>query len=193
MTMDVLELIYLVCFFLGFGFAVVSALLSGVFDGAGHAAPDLGSGHAPGLGHGGTHGEVQFSPLSPVVLAMFIATFGGSGLLFHRYLHWPAAAHIPLATVSGFVAAGVVFLFFYHVFRAAQSSSEAGAEEAVGQEAEITVAIPNHGLGEIAYTVRGTRYTNPAQSRDGKELPAHLPVRILSRNGNTYVVDRIQP
>jgi hypothetical protein len=54
------------------------------------------------------------------------------------------------------------------------------------------VSIPNNGLGEIAYTVRGTRLTNSAQSADGKELPARLTVKILKQVGNTYIVEKIQ-
>ena len=50
MGMHGIELIYWVCFFLGFGFAVVSGLLAGVFSG-GH----VGVGHGD-LGHGG-HGD----------------------------------------------------------------------------------------------------------------------------------------
>src|SRR5688572_18288250 len=42
MGTDVLEFIYLVCFFLGLGFAVLSALLAGVF--SGHAGPHVDAG-----------------------------------------------------------------------------------------------------------------------------------------------------
>ena len=189
MGMDGIELIYYVCLFLGFGFAVVSGLLSGVFSGHADAHVDVGGGHADGS-HAGHTGAVHFSPLSPVVLAMFIASFGGTGLIFKKLLFWPAAAHLPLAAISGVVIAGVVFVFFYKLFDVTQASSEAQASEAVGHEAEVTVPIPHQGLGEIAYTLAETRFTNPARTADGKELPAHARVKIVDLVGGTYIVQK---
>jgi membrane protein implicated in regulation of membrane protease activity len=195
MTMDGMELIYWVCFFLGFGFAVVSGLLAGVFSGTaahldigGHA--DLAHGAHGDVGHGESDGSVHFSPLSPVVLAMFISAFGGVGLILMKYLHWPLPAHLPLAALSGFVIAGIVFALFHRVFSVTQGSSESIAREMIGQQAEVTVTIPHQGLGEIAYVSRETRYTNPAQSADGKELPTGTTVKILKLNGPIYVVQK---
>lgn len=194
MGMDGIELTYYVCFFLGFGFAVVSGLLSGVFSGA-HLHADVGGGHVdhPGAGgHAAHDGTVHFSPLSPVVLSTFVASFGGTGLLFKKSLLWPAAIHIPVAAVSGFVVAALVFLLFYKIFESTQSSSEARAGDMIGREAEVTVPIPHVGLGEIAYTTGETRYTNPARTADGKELPARTRVKIVDLVGGTYVVQKIQ-
>src|SRR5262249_44346199 len=137
-------------------------------------------------------GTVHFSPLSPVVLSMFVASFGGTGILLKKSLGWSLAMHLPIAAVSGFIVAGIVFAFFYKVFAVAQSSSEARADEVIGQEADVTVPIPHVGLGEIAYTIGETRYTNPARTADGKELPAHTKVRILELVGSTYIVQKIQ-
>lgn len=196
MGMDGIELIYWVCFFLGFGFAVVSGLLAGVFSGGGMHV-DVGGGHVD-VGHGGhghdghSSGTVHFSPLSPVVLAMFIASFGGTGIILMKYLHWPLFQHLPVAAVSGLAIAGAVFAFFHKIFSVTQASSESIAEEMVGQEAEVTVPLPHQGLGEIAYTSRGARYTNPAQSEDGKELPAGTPVKIVKLIGSIYVVQKIR-
>jgi len=194
--MEIVEIVYLVCFFLGLGFAIVSGLLSGVFSGGAEAHLDVGGGGEGGGdagagGHGGSlDGTVHFSPMSPVVLSMFIATFGGAGIVFKRILSLPLAAHVPLALASALGVAGAVFLLFYRVFAATQSSSEARAADVIGLEAEVTVPIPHGGLGEIAYTIGGTRYTNPARTADGKELPAHAPVRIVRFVGNTYIVQK---
>jgi membrane protein implicated in regulation of membrane protease activity len=196
MGMHGVELIYWVCFFLGFGFAVISGLLAGVFSGgdlhAGIGHVDAGHGGHGGQGTAHGDGTTQFSPLSPVVLAMFIASFGGTGLIFMKFLHWPFAFHLPVAAGSGLVIAALVFFFFHKVFSITQASSESMAEEMVGQEAEVTVALPHQGLGEIAYTSRGSRYTNPARTEDGKELPAGTIVRIVKLSGTTYVVQKIR-
>jgi membrane protein implicated in regulation of membrane protease activity len=197
MGMHGIELVYWVCFFLGFGFAVMSGLLAGVFSGVGHdGVGHLDGGHdgGHGAGHGAGHGDgsVRFSPFSPVVLAMFIASFGGTGLIFMKFLHWPLAFHLPISAISGLAIAAVVFAFFQKIFSVTQSSSESIAGELVGQEAEVTVPIPHLGLGEIAYTVGETRYTNPAQTADGKELPAQTLVKIVKLSGTTFVVQKVR-
>jgi hypothetical protein len=45
-------------------------------------------------------------------------------------------------------------------------------------------------MGEIAYVVRGSRFTNPARTVDGKELPASVVVKIVKQVGNTYLVQK---
>jgi membrane protein implicated in regulation of membrane protease activity len=193
MGTDWLEFIYLVCFFLGLGFAVLSALLAGVF--GGHAGPhvdmggahvDLGSGH----GHAGPmDGSVHFSPLSPVSLALFVTVFGGIGLLLKRS-GMATIIQLPVAAVSGMLVGGFVSYLFYKIMQMTQGSSQPRAGEEIGIEAEVTVPIPNDGLGEVAYVLRGTRFTNPARTVDGKELPAHVVVKIVKQAGNTYLVQK---
>jgi hypothetical protein len=92
--------------------------------------------------------------------------------------------------VSGMIVGGVVSYAFYRVTLLTQASSHARAGEEIGIDAEITIPIPNNGLGEIAYVVRGTRFTNPARTLDGKELPAHIMVKIVKQAGNTYIVQK---
>src|SRR5262245_35866534 len=194
---DKLEFIYLVCFFLGLGFAVLSALLSGVF--GGHAGPhvdmggahvDLGGIHTDTGAHAGpVEGTVHFSPLSPVSIALFVTTFGGIGILLKKF-GTPTAVQIPAAALSGVVVGGLFSYAFYKVLQSTQGSSHARAGEEIGIEAEVTVPIPNDGLGEIAYVVRGTRFTNPARTVDGKELPARVVVKIVKQVGNTYLVQK---
>ena len=194
MGTDVLEFIYLVCFFLGLGFAVLSALLSGLFTGHLDAHVDTGGLHADG-GHLHTHpgeGSVHYSPLSPVTIAMFISTFGGTGILVKRFVDPRFFIHLPAAVVAGIAVGGFVSYLFYKILSTTQSTSQPREGEAIGLEAEVTVPIPNNGLGEIAYTVRGTRLTNSAQSSDGKELPARLTVKIIKQVGNTYIVEKLQ-
>ena len=193
MGTDVLEFIYLVCFFLGLGFAVLSALLSGLFTGHLDAHVDHGGFHGDG-GHLHPHsseGSVHYSPLSPVTIAMFISTFGGTGILVKRFVDPRFFVHLPAAAVAGIAVGGFVSYFFYKILSTTQSTSQPRAGEAIGLEAEVTVPIPNNGLGEIAYTVRGTRLTNTAQSSDGKELPARLTVKIVKQVGNTYIVEKL--
>ena len=194
---DTLEFIYLVCFFLGLGFALLSALMSGLF--GGHAGPhvdvggtpvDLGGIHTDAGAHiGPVEGSVHFSPLSPVSLAMFVTTFGGIGLLLKK-LGYPAIVHIPAGAFSGIVVGGLIAYLFFKIMQATQGSSQPRPGEEIGVDAEVTVPIPNNGLGEIAYVLRGSRFTHPARTVDGKELPARIPVKIVKQVGNIYHVQK---
>lgn len=196
MGTDVLEFIYYVCFFLGLGFTVLSALLSGIFEGhlgphvdMGDAHVDLGGIQTDAAHAGPTDGAVHYSPLSPVSIALFFTTFGGIGLLMKK-MGQPAVLQIPAAAFSGMLVGGLVAFAFFKVMQATQASSHARAGEEIGFEAEVTIPIPNDGLGEIAYVVRGSRFNSPARTVDGKELPAGVTVKIVRQTGNTYLVEK---
>ena len=191
--MDVLEIVYLVAFFLGFGFAVISGLLSGVFSGHGEFGGnvDVSGDQIHAGAHSVAHGDnVPLSPISPVTISLFITSFGATGFVMMHWMRLPVAVHLPVASASGFIVALLFFLVLLKVFRVTQASSHARVSDAIGQEAEITTAIPAEGVGEIAYVVGGTRFTAPAKLIDGKELPQRHIVRIVKIVGNTFIVEK---
>lgn len=193
--MDWIEIVYLVSFFLGLGFAIISGLLSGVFSGAAEVAGDVdvsaggveAGGHAVGAGE-----SVPLSPVSPVTISLFVSTFGGVGIILKRYLEWPVLAHVPVAALSGFAVAGLVFFLFYKIMKSTVASSAPRQEEALGIEAEIITSIPADGVGQIAYNLRESRFTAPARTADGKELPAHALVKVAKIVGGTFIVERVK-
>ena len=187
--MGTIELIYIICLLLGLGFAVMSGLMAGVFSGGAEAHVDTGGGHVD-MGHG-VEGHVHFPLLSPVTISMFVATFGGAGLLLMKVFAWPAALHLTGAVVAAGATAFFTAWLLYKVFKATSAGAPPEALEAVGLDAEVTVAIPHGGLGEIAYTVRGSRLTSPAKTEDGKELPQSASVKILKQIGTTFVVRKV--
>lgn len=185
--MDIVDVVYLVCFFLGFGFAVFSALLSGVFSGGAEA--HVGAGHDLHATAGDT---VHFPLLSPVTLSMFVSSFGGSGYIYKHVLDLNPLAHVALAAVTAVGVALAVAWLFYKIFKISGGSSEAHVADLVGLEAEIITAIPADGMGEIAYVAMQTRYNAPARTTDGKPLPARTAVKIIRMVGGTYVVEKIR-
>ncbi len=92
---------YWICFGLGTTYAAVSAILGGFF-GMAHHGGDLGVGHAD-MGHDyggqatGGHGEAfatgggevepAIAPISPATISVFMATFGGAGILLTELGH----------------------------------------------------------------------------------------------------------
>jgi hypothetical protein len=201
--------VYLFCLFVGLAFAAITAIMGGLGGdhGLGHdiGGHDIGGhdvgghdigGHAGGAdaGAAGAHAggltdsTIHFSPLSPVVLAMFITCFGGFGLLGDKGLGLPWLVHLPLATIAGFALAAVTFYLMARMVLWAQGSSQASVTEALGLEAETIIPIPASGVGRVAYCLRGRRFTAAARAADGSAIPGHTMVVIEDVSSSTFVV-----
>ncbi|MBI3097100.1 MAG: hypothetical protein HYY93_02470 [Planctomycetes bacterium] len=190
---------YMLCFFLGVIYAIVSMIFSGIF-GQGGAHADFG-GHdlnvgggdmgVPDPGHAdfvGTHEMVHFSPLSPIVIAVFVTAFGAGGLITMDTFNQPEIVHVPVAVVSGLVCSLGTFLMLSWIMEKTQGSTHYRAEEAVGSPAEVTISIPASGLGQIAFDAKGQRQTGSARTEDGHPIAAHTIVRVEKTVGGTYYV-----
>ena len=186
--MEWVEWVYAVCFFVGLIYALFVGLLSGAF-GFEHSEGHIGDGHDAG-GVGGDDHTVHFSPLSPVVISMFLTSFGGAGIICIKMFELTNMLyHLPIAVAAGFVVAGATFTFFYKAIAFAQGTSLPKQDEIIGLEAEVITTIPgNEHLGEIAYTVKGSRFNAPARSEERLVIPAHTPVVITKILGNVFFV-----
>ena len=204
--MDWALVAYWVCFLCGTTFALVSAVMSGLF-GFGHGG-DVGGAHfevshdygAHGGGAAGGYGdafsteaqmESPIAPLSPATISVFMATFGGVGIILTSLFHMSLLLTLPASAAAAFSVAWIVFLVFYHFFTAVQASSEPRMAEAIGLKAEVTVPIPLDGMGEVAFVARGLRVTSPARSQEGVELGRRDAVKIVRQVGNTLYVAKL--
>lgn len=189
-----IEAVYLLSFVAGVVYALVGGAMAGVMGGHGHHVGPVGHDLHQGLGHSTdalhahAEGEVQLSPISPVTITMFGTAFGGVGLVAFHALALPALFSLPMALLSGLIIAGVAFYAFSKLFQVTEGSSEPRISELVGLEAEVITPIPLQGLGEIAYVARGSRFTAPARSEDGKPHPVPSTVLIERIMGNIFCV-----
>lgn len=200
MDFSVIEIIYLVAFFLGLGFAVLSALLSDVFHtdagGAGigdidlqAGGPDVQLGHPEGLHTGGVH----FPILSPVTISTFVASFGGMGIILLKLKpEWGTILHIPISIVVGLGVAASVAYLFYRLFGKAQISSAPRDADLVGLEADVSVSIPVSGMGQISYVAMGIRSTGAAKTDDQTEVKQGEKVKITKVSGGIFTVQKIR-
>jgi membrane protein implicated in regulation of membrane protease activity len=133
-------------------------------------------------------GEPMIAPLSPATISVFLATFGGTGVILTSLLNLSLLYSLPISAAAALAVAAVVFVLFYRFFSAVQASSEPRMAEAVGTQGEVTIPIPRDGVGQVAYVVRGSRLTSSARSQDGVDLSTHTAVRIARRIGNTVYV-----
>jgi membrane protein implicated in regulation of membrane protease activity len=189
-----IEAIYLLSFVAGVLYALVGGVMTGVLGGQGHhggpMGHDLHQGIGPGTNvlHADSDGELQLSPISPVTITMFGTAFGGVGLIASQALTLPALFSLPTALVAGLFIAGLAFYAFSKLFQATEGSSEPRISELVGLEAEVITPIPLQGLGEIAYVARGSRFTAPVRSEEGKPYPAPSTVLIKRVVGSVFCV-----
>lgn len=201
MSWDVIA--YWICFISGVVYATLAAIMGGLFgfehggvEGgveAGEVAHDFGTAQDVGAGHGEAlagagPGEVSISPLSPMTIAVFSTVFGGTGLVVTKMFHQNIYVSLPISVAVGFLVAALVFFVFYRVFQAVQASSEVELAGLRGQHAEVTEAIPEQGVGQVAYVVRGGRFTAHARSEDGSAIQRFSPVEIVRVVGNTFYV-----
>jgi hypothetical protein len=162
---------------LGFLFLIVSFVFGEVF------------GHGDG-GHGGdVHGEVHgISFLNPRVLSVFVTAFGGFGAIgVHLGQRIEISTAIGLA--GGVVFGGIIYLFARFLY-GQQASSGVGVGELVGRMGQISVAIPEGGLGQVRCALGENIVEKLARTVDGGAIPANTSVKIESIVGETVLVRR---
>ncbi len=194
------EMAYWICLIIGVAYTIITAALGGISGIIGHAGDSGSVSNSYGAdgstgGHGTASsadfdGSIIFGPFSPLVIAFFLTSFGGSGLVYVKYIP-NSVLSLPAAIVTAIIFAWLLILFFNRVIAAVQSSSEVRILNMVGETAEVTVTIPATGMGEIAYVAMGSRNVSPARTDSGTDIPRFSNVRITRVSGNIFFVDKI--
>ncbi len=187
---------YLICFGIGVLYALVVGFMAGLLGGhdfGGHDV-DVSGGHDVGGGGGDLSGHdfsgnVNFSPLSPVIISTFLAFFGGSGYIYIRLLGIDEKLSLLPALLTAFIAGAAVFFIFDYVFRNIQGGVDLNVAGLIGREAEVKTPIPADGMGEIQYVTSSGRATSPARSVNGKAIPKNSLVVISKVVGSVILVN----
>ena len=177
---------YLLCAIAGVSFMGISAFM-GHFGGHGH------SGHAGDHGHGGDHGHSAFGLpyLSPVAIAAYVTGFGASGILLTQGLHLTnPLVHVTLAAACAAVFGVVVLLGMAKLTEHAEGNTLASVQDVVGQDVEVSVAIPPGGTGEVSYVAGGSRQQSTARADAGQAFPQGSRVRVTRALDGTLWVTR---
>jgi membrane protein implicated in regulation of membrane protease activity len=216
MEWSAIAIFYFACFAFGFIFALLGAIfgeLSGAFhvDVGGHhiefghgvehggfshgieAGHDVGAGsHEIAGGVEAGHAMPGANILNTITIATFLSFFGLTGLLSVWVFRMPAPLSLVFALPMSMLVAAAQFFLWVKVFVKAQASSEATLSDILGCEAEVAAGIPAERVGQINYAIRGSRFTAPAVSSDGTEIPRGARVVIVNVRGNTLVVRPVQ-
>ena len=139
-----------------------------------------------GFDHDGDAGGPGF--LSARVIASFMTAFGVGGVVARYYeLSHPVSSGVGI--VAGFAMASLVYQFARFLY-GQQSSSELRVATLVGTHGEVTISIPENGVGEIIVTVGGERSAHIARSKDGKAIGVGSEVVVAGLLGQSVVVMR---
>jgi membrane protein implicated in regulation of membrane protease activity len=130
------------------------------------------------------------SVLSLRIMASFLTAFGVGGVVGRYYgLSHPVSSGIGL--VAGVVLAGIVYQFAKLLY-AQQASSEIRMTGLVGATAEVSVAIPANGVGQVVLSYAGERSEHIARAADGRALPRGVMVRITNVGGDSVTVAPVE-
>jgi len=159
---------------------LLSMLLVGELFGGDHdvSAHDIAVGDAD---HGG--GPNIFSTR---IMAAFLTAFGVGGVVARYYnLSHPAASGV--GTLVGAAMSAVVYQFARLLY-AQQASSELNMTGLVGAAAQVSVAIPAGGIGQVAVNARGQSSEHIARSADGQAVARGAEVVVTGIRGDAVIV-----
>jgi hypothetical protein len=181
---------YLFCFAVGFLFSVVPLVAGGLhwhLPGS-HAHVGGHHVHLHGIHAHATANGSGVSPINPVTVAAFLAWFGGVGYLLTRYSNVWVVVGLGIATVSGGLGAGLLFLFLTRVLMSADENMDPADFVMTGVLGRVSSNIREEGTGEIIYSQGGTRRACGARSDTGHAIPKDTDV-IVTRyeHGIAYV------
>jgi hypothetical protein len=175
------ESFYLICFGVGLVLSVLS--FAGGF---GH----LHLGHLH-LGHHAHTGHAQGNAISPfnMFTAMaFLCWFGGAGYLLTHYKLAIVPVIFALALGIGMAGAGLIFTFLTKVLLPRERTMLPEDTEMCGVIATVSSELRPNGLGEILFSLDGTRRGAAARSEDGQGIPRDAHVLVMRyEQGVAYV------
>jgi hypothetical protein len=159
----------------GFLFLLISLVFGEIFD---HF--DLGHGIDHDLGHGGP------GFLSTRGIAVFITAFGGFGAI-GIYSGYGVAPSSFAGFVGGLVMATLVFSFARFLY-GQQASSAVITADLVGRTAQVSVAIPENGIGQVRCLIGESIVDKIARSNDGQAIGFSAVVKIDEIMGEAVIV-----
>src|SRR5262245_40200074 len=159
---------------------LLSMLLVGELFGGDHELS-----HEMVVGHDVDHSGGP-SIFSTRIIAAFLTAFGVGGVVGRYYnLSHPISSGI--GVIFGVIMSSAVYQFA-KVLYSQQASSELHMTGLIGTTAEVSVAIPKNGVGQIVVYNRGERTEHIARSAGGAPIARGLQVTITAIGGDSVTV-----
>jgi hypothetical protein len=108
----------------------------------------------------------------------FLCWFGGAGYLLNHY-HFPGASVVfLLAVLSGLTGAGILFGFLVKVLLPHERVLLPEDTEMRGVVGRVSSTLRPNGIGEILFSLDGTRRSAPARTEDGQPIARETQVLV---------------
>ncbi|UCD53570.1 MAG: hypothetical protein JSW27_13140 [Phycisphaerales bacterium] len=195
------EKLYLVCAVIGGVLFVVRLVLQFVGgDGGGDydagaadvAGGEIDGGFAEDVGGDVDDAYLSFKILSFQGLTAFFMMFGLVGLAMARQTQHNATTCLVVATGAGLGTVWIIGLIFRKA-AALQASGNINLRNAIGQEGEVYLTIPNAGTGKAKVTVQDRLRIYNAISNDKTEIKTGQRVRVVEVTPqDVLVVEKVE-
>jgi membrane protein implicated in regulation of membrane protease activity len=179
------------CFAFGLLFTVVTFVLGSLGGTQAHGVAHsligaLTGSHAAAHAHG--HSANHVSPFSLSTLSAFLTWFGGAGYLLTRYSPLAALAVTLTAVIFGGIGGALFFITVARYIVPRLTVLNPADFRVPGAVARVTSTIQSGRIGEIVYTLGGTRHADGARSESGELIERGTQVVILRvEKGIAYV------
>jgi hypothetical protein len=175
------ESFYLICFGVGLLLSVLS------FAG-GFSHLHLGHLHAGHHTHAGHAQGNSISPFNMFTAMAFLCWFGGAGYLLTHYRLAVVPVIFALAVGIGLAGAGLIFGFLTKVLLPRERTLLPEDTDMHGVVATVSSELRSSGLGEILFSLDGTRRGAAARSEEGQPIPRDTQVLVMRyERGVAYV------
>ena len=142
--------------------------------------------HEASLDHGDLDVHGGPSPFGTRVIAAFLTFFGVGGIIGQHF----GLGHVVssgIGIVLGLFGATAVHQFAKLLY-SQQASSGVAMKDLVTRPAQVTIAIPENGVGEVVLTVGLEETVQLARSHDGRAIPSGGEVVIQAIRGSQVIV-----
>lgn len=174
-------LIYMALGGVGLLLLLVMVIASGLGD---HDVPvhdtDIGTDHGDLDLHGGP------SPFGTRIIAAFLVFFGVGGIV-GQYVGWEHPASSALGVALGLAGATIVHRFAKLLYEQ-QADSQLVMTRLLTRPAQVTIAIPENGVGEVSLLVGAEQTSQLARSVDGSAIPSGRDVVVRAVRGGQVLV-----
>lgn len=154
-----------------------------------HGGIDVQHGGIANVDHGGDSADSP-SLFNPLVIASAITAFGAVGLAAMKGFGMSGLLSTIVALAFAGAIGAAIFFGIVKFMYGSQSNSIFSLNDLIDIEAEVLTPIPKAGLGEIAYTQNGIRYTLSARSKEGESVHRGVTVVIREIAGNVAIVQQ---
>jgi len=161
----------------GFVFLVASAILGDLFDHGDFSHDTEGHGAGPSI-------------LSSRILSVFVTAFGSFGAI-GVHLGYGVGTSTAMGFGGGFIFAGIIYAFASFLY-SQQASSHISTRDLVGNTAQVSVAIPKGGMGQVRCTLGDTVVEKIARAVGNDDIPVNTLVKINAIVGEMVLVERAE-